>query len=59
MVCTLPSGQGVSKPIVVNANGQESNTVVMNYANPVITSCSPQVETPGGMTLTINGNSFG
>lgn len=59
--CTLPEGQGVSRPVVVTVDGQSSNGAVrFNYAAPVLTQVSPTTgPTSGGTPLTLTGSNFG
>lgn len=43
IVCTLPAGGGLDKPVVVNAAGQLSNTVLFDYDGDTFSSWSESI----------------
>jgi hypothetical protein len=60
IVCQLPEDQGLSKSVVVTANGQVSNNKLFSYSNPSVVSVSPvTAPTSGNINVTISGASFG
>ncbi len=56
----LPAGQGLSRTIRVNAGGQLSNQLTLNYDAPVLSSVEPSsVSVTGDDLLHLSGNNFG
>jgi hypothetical protein len=61
-VCRLPasSNGGANIPTVITVSSQVSAAFNFRYDTPFITSATtPQAGTPGGYSMTIQGNSFG
>ncbi|MGC3958877.1 MAG: IPT/TIG domain-containing protein [Verrucomicrobiota bacterium] len=58
--CTLPAGQGTNVPVIVTSGGVASAAANFTYDLPAVTNVSPAIgPTPGGITVTLEGNNFG
>ena len=58
--CTIPSGYGTAKPVVVTVGGQASAAFSWSYAPPLLQSRTPTTgATEGGYALTLVGLNFG
>jgi hypothetical protein len=56
--CTLPAGEGVNQPVVVNVAGNTTSST-LSYTAPTLTGVTPSTLPAGGGTLTLSGNNFG
>jgi hypothetical protein len=61
VVCSIPTGQGLNRPVYMNVSGQGSNVVFFNYA-PTVTGAimlgDGKAPTAGGGTVQISGVGF-
>lgn len=59
VVCILPPGTGLDRPVQILVDGATSNVAPYDYAQPVITLTDPfELNTAGGL-VTISGTDFG
>ena len=60
ITCTIPTGYGNNKAILVTISSQSSNSYAWSYPAPVVSTVSPLTGgTQGGYSLTITGQYFG
>ena len=60
ITCTIPTGYGNNKAILVTISSQSSNSYAWSYPVPVVSTVSPLTGgTEGGYKLTIEGQYFG
>jgi len=58
--CTAPAGDGANVPVVITVSEVASNTWMLNYQVPTITTISPaNGPTIGGTRVTVTGSNFG
>lgn len=57
---SLPAGQGVNLPLIVNVSGQTATNTGFSYSPPLLASVSPTSgPTTGGTLITLIGANFG
>jgi large repetitive protein len=60
LVCSMPVGAGLALPLYVSAGGQASNTLLVSYVDPFLSSLFPlSGPSQGGNNLTLQGSYFG
>lgn len=60
ILCSVPSGEGVSLSVAVTVSGQSASSPLFSYDPPSVTSiASSDTNTAGGGLLTVSGTNFG
>jgi large repetitive protein len=60
LIATLPAGEGIDQPVIVTVEASNSNSRLLSYDPPSITSITPASgPIRGNATITIHGLNFG